>query len=326
MKAIRFLPMAAGAAIIAATGASAQSTPQPVFNAPADVAAIKEVEEILATELDVDKILPLYADDATVLDLFAPGIFKGKDAIRAGFAPQLGAIKSLNKTTPEMIVATNGTFGCVASQVAYHTEMKDGTKFAMNVRVLDAFKKINGKWRVVQQHMSFPVDPATMNALTAAPIQPRTITWSAQPLAPVSTTPEKAKAEIKEFMDVGGASVGLEKLMKYYGPGDDTLLYDAFSPKALIGKKEIADFYAPIMGSYTGITLEMPMFEVDSDGSFGVQIDTQELTLTMKDGSKRNVALRQSDCMRRVDGKWYSFLEMVSYVTDAKTMKAQITH
>lgn len=326
MKAIRFLSTAAGLALITAAGACAESTPKPTFNAPADVAAIKEVEEILATEIDIDKVLPHYADDATVLDLFAPGIFRGKAEIRAGFAPQLGAIKSMEKTTPEMIVATNGTFGCAASQVAYHTVMKDGTKFAMNVRVLDAFKKIDGKWRVVQQHLSFPVDPATMNALTDAPIQPRTLTWSAQPLAPVSTTPEKAKAEIKEFMDVGGASVGLDKLMNYYGPGDDTLLYDAFSPKAVIGKKEIADFYAPIMGSYTGISLTMPMFEVDSDGSFGVQIDTQELTLTMKDGSKRNVALRQSDCMRRVDGKWYSFLEMVSYVTDAKTMKAQITH
>lgn len=331
MKAIRFRSTAAGLALItamgiAATGVCAKSASKPRFNAPADVAAIKQVEEILATEIDIDKVLPHYADDATVLDLFAPGIFRGKSEIRAGFAPQLGAIKSMAKTTPEMIVATNGKFGCAASQVAYHTVLKDGSTFAMNVRVLDAFKKIDGKWRVVQQHLSFPVDPATMNALTAAPIQPRTVTWSAHPLAPVSTTPEKARAEIKEFMDVGGASVGLEKLMNYYGPGDDTLLYDAFSPKAVIGRKEIAEFYAPIMGSYSGISLTMPMFEVDSDGSFGVQIDTQELTLTMKDGSKRNVALRQSDCMRRVGGKWYSFLEMVSYATDAKTMKALVTH
>lgn len=324
MKTVLFLSAAAGVAMTVATGAFAQTAQPLSFNAAADVAAIKEVEEILATELDIDKILPYYADNATVLDLFAPGIFRGKAEIRKGFAPQLGAMKSVRKTTPEMIVATNGTFGCVASQVAYRTVMKDGTKFDMNVRVLDAFKKIDGKWRVVQQHLSFPIDPASMNALTDAPVQPRTLSWSAQPLAPVSTTAERARGEIREFMDVGGASVGLEKLMNYYGPGDDTVLYDAFSPKALIGKKEIADFYAPIMGSYKKIDLKMPMFEVDSDGSFGVQIDTQELTLTMNDGSKRNIALRQSDCMRRVDGKWYSFLEMVSYVTDAKTMKAKI--
>ena len=93
----------------------------------------------------------------------------------------------------------------------------------------------------------------------------------------------------------------------------------------MIGKNEIAEFYAPIMGSYTGISLTMPLFAVDSDGSFGVQIDTQQLTLTMKDGSTRKVALRQSDCMRRVGGKWYSFLEMVSYVADPQTMKAQLT-
>jgi len=316
--------------VLALTAASAPALSEerpaalPAFNDPVDVAAIKQVEDVLATELDIDKVMPLYADDATVLDLFSPGIFQGKAEIRAGFAPQLGAIRSLAKTTPEMVVATNGTFGCVASQVAYQTVMKDGTTFAMNVRVLDALKKIDGKWRVVQQHMSFPVNPATMEAQTNAPIQPRTLTWSARPLEPVSTTPEQARAEIREFMDVGGASVGLNKLMNYYGPGDDTLLYDAFSPATLIGKKEIAGFYAPIMDSYTGISLTMPLFVADSDGSFGVQIDTQRITLTMKDGSTRKVALRQSDCMRRVGGKWHSFLEMVSYATDAKTMKAQI--
>jgi ketosteroid isomerase-like protein len=281
----------------------AKSQRQPVFNAEKDVAAIKAVEESLATELDIDTVMNHYADDAVVLDLFAPGVFQGKAEIRAGFAPQLAAI----------------------SQISYEAVMKDGTTSKMNVRVLDALKKVGGKWRVVQQHLSFPIDPAMLTALTEAPIQPRTFSWSAKPLEAVSTTPEKAKEQIREFMDVGGASVGLEKLMNYYGPGDDTLLYDAFSPKAVIGKKEIADFYAPIMGSYDGISLTMPLFVVDSDGTFGIQIDTQQLSLTLKDGSRRKIALRQSDCMRRVGGKWYSFMEMISYPVDAKSMKAQIS-
>jgi ketosteroid isomerase-like protein len=303
----------------------AKSQRQPVFNAEKDVAAIKAVEESLATELDIDKVMNHFADDAVVLDLFAPGVFQGKAEIRAGFAPQLAAIRSVSKATPEMTVATNGRFGCAASQISYEAVMKDGTTSKMNVRVLDALKKVGGKWRVVQQHLSFPIDPAMLTALTEAPIQPRTFSWSAKPLEAVSTTPEKAKEQIREFMDVGGASVGLEKLMNYYGPGDDILLYDAFSPKAVIGKKEIADFYAPIMGSYDGISLTMPLFVVDSDGTFGIQIDTQQLSLTLKDGSRRKIALRQSDCMRRVGGKWYSFMEMISYPVDAKTMKAQIS-
>jgi ketosteroid isomerase-like protein len=325
MKASHLLAVTAVVAFAAASVVNARSPAAPRFNDPADVAAIEAVEEVLATELDIDKLMPLYADDAVVLDIFTPGVFRGKDEIRAGFAPQLGAIKSLTKTTPEMIVATNGTFGCAASQVAYQTVMKDGRTFRMNVRVLDALKKIDGRWKVVQQHLSLPVDPATLSALSDAPITPRSMPWSAMPLEAATTTPEKGKEEIREFMDVGGASVGLDKLMNYYGPGDDTLLYDAFSSKALIGKKEIADFYAPIMDSYNGISLEMPLFVADSDGSFGVQIDTQHITLNMKDGTTRKVALRQSDCMRRIGGKWYSFLEMVSYPVDAGTMKAQIT-
>ncbi len=325
MKASRLLAFTAALAVASATAVVAKPARLPVFNAKADVDAIKAVEEILATEIDIDKVMPLYADNAVVLDLFSPGIFQGKAEIRAGFAPQLAAIKSITKTTPEMTVATDGQFGCAASQIAYQTVMKDGTAFNMNLRELDALKKVGGKWLVVQQHFSFPVDPATMTALTKAPIQPRMLAWSAHPLAPVSTTPAGAKAQIREWMDVGGASVGLDKLMNYYGPGDDVLLYDAFSPKAVIGRKEIADFYGPIMGSYTGISLTMPLFAVDSDGSFGVQIDTQHLTLNMKDGTKRSVALRQSDCMRRVGGKWFSFMEMISYPADAKTMKAQMS-
>jgi ketosteroid isomerase-like protein len=292
------------------------------FNAPEDVAAIKDIEERLATELDVDKVIEHYADDAIVLDIYAPGTFRGRQQIRSGFGPQLDQIKQIDATTPEMTVATNGNFACAAMQVSFDTTMKDGKKFKMNLRQLDAFKKIDGKWKIVQQHLGLPVDPETMDAIIDAPIKPREVVWSATPLHPPSTSPEQGRQEIRQFMDVGGESVGLDMLMSYYGPGDDILLYDSFHPQALIGRQEVRDFYAPMMNSYTDIKLSMPLFKADSDGSFGIQTDTQDISLTMKDGSKRKIALRQSDCMRRVNGKWYSFLEMISYPIDMKTNKA----
>lgn len=301
------------------------AAPAPVFNAPADVAGIKAVEEALAVELDMDKVIGYYAEDATVLDIYAPGVFKGKKAIYDGFAPQMARIRSLSSTAPEMTIATDGTLGCAAMQIAFETTLKDGTKFKMNLRQLDALKKIDGQWKVIQQHLALPIDPVTMNAILDAPIQPRAITWSGRPIAAPSATTAQGNAEIRRFMDVGGASVGLDMLMGYYGPGDDMLVYDSFHPRALVGKQEVRDYYASMMGSYKTIKLSMPMFAVDSDGSLGVQIDTQDLTLTMNDGSKKNIALRQSDCMRRLDGKWYSFLEMVSYPIDMKTNKGVMT-
>ena len=136
-----------------------------------------------------------------------------------------------------------------------------------------------------------------------------------------ATTPEQAKKEIRNWMDVGGVSTSLDELMQYYGPGDDTLVYDSFYPGELRGRDQIRTYYASIMNSIKSSTLDTPLFAVDSDGSFGVQADTQNLTLKMKDGSTKQLSLRQSDCMRRIDSKWYSFFEMISFPIDARSGK-----
>ena len=62
MKASRFLAFTALLAVATATVTvvGAKSVRQPVFNAKADVAAIKRVEEILATEIDIDAHLFWY--------------------------------------------------------------------------------------------------------------------------------------------------------------------------------------------------------------------------------------------------------------------------
>lgn len=55
---------------------------------------------------------------------------------------------------------------------------------------------------------------------------------------------------------------------------------------------------------------------------FAVQIDTQHLTLKLKDGTTMPLALRQSDCMRKSGMRWYSFLEHLSFVIDPRNGKA----
>ena len=59
----------------------------------------------------------------------------------------------------------------VVGPVAYghHIEdttftQKDGSKKEAVVRVTDVFRKMNGKWLIVQEHVSFPVDIATGQA------------------------------------------------------------------------------------------------------------------------------------------------------------------
>jgi ketosteroid isomerase-like protein len=41
---------------------------------------------------------------------------------------------------------------------------KDGSKTHLVVRATDVLRKSNGKWHIVQEHNSVPVDPATGKA------------------------------------------------------------------------------------------------------------------------------------------------------------------
>jgi len=110
--------------------------------------------------------------------------------------------------------------------------------------------------------------------------------------------------------------------MTYYGPSDDVIVYDVqYPPGEFRGLKEVRDGFAPVM-NFTDPKVKILDLVIDSDGVFGVQIDVQDVTITQKDGSKRNFMLRQSDCMRRVEGKWYSMLEAISMPIDPKTGKA----
>jgi ketosteroid isomerase-like protein len=42
------------------------------------------------------------------------------------------------------------------------TTAKDGTKSELVVRVTDVYRKAAGHWKIVQEHVSIPVDTTTM--------------------------------------------------------------------------------------------------------------------------------------------------------------------
>ena len=72
----------------------------------------------------------------------------------------------------------------------------------------------------------------------------------------------------------------------------------------------------------SGLEVESLVFEVDSDGLLGAQIDTQNINIAMRDGTRPRTAIRQSDCLRQFHGKWQTFLEALSYAVDKKSGQA----
>ena len=300
----------------AAAGASLQQSGRCRRRLPA-------IEKQFATLNTMKDLIQYYAPDAVVYDAYAPGVYRGTKQIYDGFEQQFALGESLTGAIPDMNVLSDGKFACAAMQIHFDFTMKNGTKGSITLRQLDAFKKIGGKWLIVQQHISFPMDPKTGMGLLDSPMPVRgPLDWNEQSFAGPAVAPAQAKREVRSWLDVGVLSRDLDELMTYYGPTDDVIVYDVlYPPGEFRGRKEVRDGFAPVM-NYTDPQVKMLDFVVDSDGVFAVQIDAQDVTVTKKDGTKSNFLLRQSDCLRRMDGKWYSMFEAISVPVDVKTGKS----
>jgi ketosteroid isomerase-like protein len=293
------------------------------FNKPADVDAVTAVEKQLATLNTMKDLIQYYAPEAVVYDAYAPGVYRGTKQIYDGFEQQFAQGQSFTGAIPDMNILSDGKFACAAMQLHFNFTMKNGTKGAITLRQLDAFKKIGGKWLIVQQHISFPMNPKTGLGLLDSPMPVRgPLKWNEKSFSGPAVAPAQARKEVRAWLDSGVLSRNLDELMTYYGPTDDIIVYDMLSPPGEFrGMQEVREGFAPVM-NFTDPQVKMLDFVVDSDGAFAVQIDAQDITVTQKDGAKSNFLLRQSDCMRRTNGKWYSVFEAISVPVDPKTGKS----
>ncbi len=116
---------------------------------------------------DVNAIMANYApgDELFVFDAIPPREYVGWDAYKKDW-------EGLFATYPGPIRYKISDIDIhVVGPVAYSHRIEEGTFTKSNgskqtavVRVTDVYRKINGKWLIVQEHVSFPVDIATGQA------------------------------------------------------------------------------------------------------------------------------------------------------------------
>ena len=114
---------------------------------------------------DANAIMAVYAQRVFVFDALPPRQYPTWDAYKkdweglfAAFpGPLTNAISEMDITVVDSVAYTHyiddGTFTA-----------KDGSKTHFGVRTTDVLRKTNGKWLIVQEHVSFPVDLATGKA------------------------------------------------------------------------------------------------------------------------------------------------------------------
>jgi ketosteroid isomerase-like protein len=295
------------------------------YNDPADMKAITAIETALATQTDINRFIGDYAPNAVVADTFLPGIYHGRTQIYNDFVPQLQALipATLHATMPELNILSDGRIACAALEVHFSFRLKNGKPMAASLRQLDGYRKIAGKWQIFEQQISYPEDTKSGMAVMDGSLPAEgPMVWGAAPLPGPAVSPAVAKAQIRQWLDTTAVATTITQVVSAYGPGDSELVYDESTPGELRGLQQIGAHYAPVISAVSSAAVTFPLFTDESDGLLGMQLDTQNLVLTMKNGAKLAISFRQSDCLRRVGDKWYSFFEMVSYPMDPKTGKS----
>jgi ketosteroid isomerase-like protein len=113
---------------------------------------------------DLDGIMAYYAPGNSLLvyDVITPRQYAGADAYRKDWqqtlAPYVGPI---HFETHDWTVDTEGNLAYAYGTSSMSGADKDGKPVNVTVRVTDVYRKIDGKWLVVHEHVSVPIAPVT---------------------------------------------------------------------------------------------------------------------------------------------------------------------
>jgi len=136
-------------------------SPSANADARADIKAL-EARFIAAFKAkDIDAIMRVYVPDQTlfVFDVVPPRQYVGAEAYRKDWQEFLDNFDGpITVELSELAIATDRSLAYGHSIQRVVGTDKQGKKIDLTVRVTDVYKRIKGKWLVIHEHVSVPVD------------------------------------------------------------------------------------------------------------------------------------------------------------------------
>lgn len=129
-----------------------------------DIDQIRILESKLAAAAearDLDAIMKAYVPDESlfVFDVIPPREYVGAKAFRKDWDEFLGGTKgSLNNEITDIAIVVVGDVAYGHSIQRIVATDDKGDPFDLTTRVTDVYRRFEGKWMIVQEHISIPVD------------------------------------------------------------------------------------------------------------------------------------------------------------------------
>jgi len=125
-------------------------------------------EDMMETFKDVDTVTSYYVPDESLLvfDVIPPRQYVGAKSYRKNWEDFFARIPGPIVTCEisELSIMTDVKLGFSHSVLHLVWNDKDGKKVEITLRVTDGYRKIGGKWLIVHEHVSVPVDITTGRA------------------------------------------------------------------------------------------------------------------------------------------------------------------
>jgi uncharacterized protein (TIGR02246 family) len=134
-----------------------------------DELEIRAVIDALAAAVrarDVDAMLTHCAAEVVVFDMVPPLAHEGTEAIRRVWTSALAALEGpAEYETQQVDIVAHGDVAFSRALTRFGGTTRDGARTASWLRSTLGFCRIDGRWRLVHQHVSAPLDMETGRAL-----------------------------------------------------------------------------------------------------------------------------------------------------------------
>jgi len=136
----------------------------PAWAQSKDEQAIRALEDQFAAAAnakDLDAIMKVYVpgNDLFVFDVGVPRQHVGWDDYKKDWHDFLGLLPGpIKLTVSDLSVMSDGKIAYGHNIQHLSGTMTDGSPADMTVRVTDVYRKIDGTWLIVQEHVSVPID------------------------------------------------------------------------------------------------------------------------------------------------------------------------
>jgi ketosteroid isomerase-like protein len=158
------IPIVLGIAILASASAMAANPSA----ANTDKAAIQALEGTYNEGFnykDIDKVMSVYAPGKGlfVFDVVTPREYTSWEAYKKDFEGLFSAFPGpIKNTISEQTIHVVGSLAYGHNIQTGEFTAKDGSKQKIVARTTDIYRKMNGKWLIVEEHNSVPIDLDTM--------------------------------------------------------------------------------------------------------------------------------------------------------------------